>query len=295
MQETEGQVPAPLLLIGSIASVQLGNAWADTLFDRVGAGGAALLRLVWAALILMVVYRPRLTGRGHTEWLPVCALGLALAGMNLVFYHAIKDLPLGIAVTVEFIGPLTVAVAHSRRRRDLIWIGLAVLGILSLAHGDSRHVSVLGLVLAATAGGFWGLYILVQARIGQAFSDGSGLALAMLVATVVAIPDGVIEGGSALLHPSVLAIALGVGLLSSVIPYSIELVVLRRISPGVFGVLMSMEPAAAALAGWIILGQGLSAREVIGMALVSAASVGASLARSPAADDEAGVIPRSTG
>jgi inner membrane transporter RhtA len=266
-----------VLVLGGIASVQLGNAWADTLFDRIGAGGAALLRLAWAMVILIIIYRPRLTGRGRSEWLPALALGLVLAAMNLSFYHAIAHLPLGIAVTVEFIGPLAVAIAHSRRPRDLIWVALAAVGIISLAASGGHDVTAIGLVFAATAGGLWGIYILVQARVGQAFSDGSGLALAMIVATVVAVPDGVIEGGSSLLSPGTLAVGLGVGLLSSVIPYSVELIALRRIPPGVFGVLMSIEPAGAALAGVVVLGQGLSARQVIGMVLVSGASLGASL------------------
>ncbi len=285
-------VPAPVLVLAGIVSVQIGNAWADTLFNRVGAGGAGFMRLAWAMVILMVVYRPVLRGRTREEWLPVAALGFVLAGMNLTFYHAIARLPLGIAVTVEFIGPLAVAVWHSRRPRDLVWVVLAAGGIVSLAHGGNHHLSVLGLILAATAGGFWGLYILVQARLGRAFSDGSGLALAMLVATVVAIPDGVIEGGSGLLHPGVIEIGLAVGLLSSVIPYSLELQVLRRMSPGVFGVLMSIEPAAAALAGAVILGQQLSTREVIGMALVSAASLGASVlsGRERSADSDTGAV-----
>jgi inner membrane transporter RhtA len=270
--------PAPALVLVGIASVQLGNAWADTLFDKVGAGGAGLLRLAWAMVVLVAIYRPRVTGRSREEWLPAIGLGVVLAGMNLTFYHAIQHLPLGIAVTVEFIGPLAVAIAHSRRPRDLIWVGLAAVGIVSLASSGGHHVSAIGLVLAAIAGGLWGLYILLQARVGKAFSDGSGLALAMLVATLVAVPDGVIEGGSSLLAPGTLAIGLGVGLLSSVIPYSVELVALRRIPPGVFGVLMSVEPAAAALAGVVVLGQGLSARQIAGMALVSAASLGASLA-----------------
>jgi inner membrane transporter RhtA len=265
-------------VLGAIASVQIGNAWADSLFHRVGAGGAALLRLAWAMLILMAIYRPRLLGRGREQWLPALALGLVLGAMNVIFYHAIKDLPLGIAVTVEFIGPLAVAIAHSRRLSDGLWVLLAAVGIIALADlGGHHHLSVPGLVLAASAGALWGLYILAQARLGQAFSDGTGLALAMVVATVVAVPDGIIDGGFALVHPGALAIGLAVGLLSSVIPYSIELTVLRRLPPGLFGVLMSLEPAAAALAGVIILGQGLSAREVVGIALVSAGSLGASL------------------
>jgi inner membrane transporter RhtA len=284
-------IPPPLLLLAGIASVQVGNAWADTLFHQVGAGGAGLMRLAWAMVILMLLYRPVLHGRSREEWLSAGALGLVLACMNLTFYHAIARLPLGIAVTVEFIGPLAVAVAHSHRRRDLLWVLLAAVGILSLAHGDTHDLSALGLALAAAAGGFWGLYILVQARMGRAFSDGSGLALAMLVATIVALPDGLGEGGSALLHPGVIAVGLAVGLLSSVIPYSVELAVLRRMSPGIFGVLMSMEPVAAALAAVVILGQGLSTREVLGMALVTSASAGASISgatpttRTPATED----------
>jgi inner membrane transporter RhtA len=287
-RESGRQIPAPVMVLSGIASVQVGNAWADSLFKHVGAGGAGLVRLGWAMVILVAIYRPRLAGRGRDEWLPAVGLGLVLAGMNLTFYHAIQRLPLGIAVTVEFIGPLAVAVAHSRRLGDGIWVLLAAVGIVALAHaGGGHHLSVLGLVLAAAAGGLWGLYILAQARLGKIFSDGSGLALAMLVAAVVAVPDGVIEGGSHLLHPGVLAVGLAVGLLSSVIPYSIELQVLRRLSPGLFGVLMSLEPAAAAVAGVIILGQGLSAREVVGIGLVSAASLGASLRGQPSAEAQA--------
>ncbi len=281
-QRRSPAVPGPGLVLAGIATVQVGNAWADSLFARVGPGGAGLLRLVWAMVVLVAIYRPRLRGRGRGEWVPAAALGLVLAGMNLSFYHAIAHLPLGIAVTVEFIGPLAVAIAHSRRPRDLLWVVLAGVGIVSLAHSGGHHVSVLGLVLAASAGGLWGLYILVQARVGRAFSDGSGLALAMVVAAIVAVPDGVIEGGTGLLHPGVLAVGLGVGVLSSVVPYSLELVALRRMPPGVFGVLMSLEPAAAALAGVVILDQGLSARQVIGMALVSGASLGASIRPGPA-------------
>jgi inner membrane transporter RhtA len=287
-----GRVPAPLLLVAGIASVQVGNAWADTLFRQVGAGGAGLMRLAWAMVILMLLYRPVLHGRSREEWLSAGALGVVLACMNLTFYHAIARVPLGIAVTVEFIGPLAVAVAHSHRRRDLIWVLLAAFGILSLAHGDTHHLSALGLSLATAAGCLWGLYILVQARLGRAFSDGSGLALAMLVATVVAVPDGLIEGGSPLLRPEVLAVGLAIGLLSSVIPYSIELIVLRRMSPGVFGVLMSMEPVAAALAAVVILGQGVSAREALGMALVTFASVGASISGARAVPAAARPTPK---
>jgi inner membrane transporter RhtA len=290
------EVPAPVMVLTGIASVQIGNAWADSLFNQIDAGGAGLLRLAWAMVILLVIYRPALAGRGREQWLPAIALGLVLAGMNLTFYHAIARLPLGIAVTVEFIGPLAVAITHSRRPADGLWVLLAAVGIVALAHsGDGHPLSVLGLLLAGIAGGLWGLYILAQARLGEAFDDGSGLALAMIVATLAALPDGIIQGGSGLLHPDALAVGLAVGLLSSVIPYSIELKVLRRLSPGLFGVLMSLEPAAAAIAGVIILGQGLSGREVVGIALVSAASLGASLRGSEASPREAPEEPGKLG
>jgi inner membrane transporter RhtA len=179
-------------------------------------------------------------------------------------------------VTIEFVGPLTVAVVGSRRPLDLVWVALAVAGILALLHGDAHGLNTLGVVLALIAGSMWGVYILVNARVGQAFADGAGLALAMCVATLVALPFGVLEGGSKLLEPHALALGAVVGMLSSAIPYSFEMEALRRIATNVFGVLMSIEPAMAALAGLLVLGQRLSGRELLGIGLVVAASVGAS-------------------
>jgi inner membrane transporter RhtA len=270
-----------VLVLGGIASVQIGNAWATSLFHRVGAGGAGLLRLALASVILGVLFRPRLRERARQELIPAAALGLVLAAMNLSFYHAIERIPLGIAVTIEFIGPMAVAIAGSRRPRDLVWVALAAGGILALAHGSDHSLDLLGAALAAAAGGLWGIYILVQARLGQATEGGSALVIAMVLATLAALPDGIAEGGAHLLHPGALLIGLGVGLLSSAIPYSLELEALRRIATGTFGVLMSLEPAAAALAGLILLGQGLTQREVLGILLVSAASLGVSLLTGP--------------
>ena len=270
------QVPSPALVVGGIASVQFGSALAATLFARIGPGGAVLLRLLSAGIVLLIIWRPTIKGRTRSELLLAALFGLILAGMNLTFYHAIQRIPLGVAVTIEFVGPLAVAVTGSRRALDLAWVALAAAGILALTHGNAHGLNLLGVLLALSAGCLWGAYILVNARLGRAFADGSGLALAMSVATLVALPDGLIEGGTHLLSVHALALGAAVGMLSSAIPYSFELEALRRIATALFGILMSLEPAMAALAGFLVLGQNLSAREIVGMALVVAASVGAS-------------------
>jgi inner membrane transporter RhtA len=273
---TLARVPSGGLVVGAIASVQFGAALAATLFQRLGPGGAVLLRLASATIVLLAIWRPRLRGHSSGELRLVCLFGLVLAGMNLSFYEALNRIPLGIAVAVEFVGPLAVAVAGSRRRVDLLWIGLAVVGILALTRGSSRGLDGLGLILALTAGCFWGAYILLNARLGRAFAGSGGLALGMWVATLAVLPIGIADGGAHLLEPGSLALGAAVGILSSAIPYSLELEALRRIAPHVFGVLMSLEPAVAALAGFLVLGQGLGTRALVGIALVIIASVGVS-------------------
>ena len=264
-------------MLGAIASVQFGSAIATTLFSQIGPGGAVWLRLVFGTIILLALWRPRLRLREYTrdQLLLACVFGLVLGGMNLSFYAALHRIPLGIAVTLEFVGPLAVAIAGSRRALDLVWVALAAAGIVALTRGGTGHLSALGVGLALLAGGFWATYILVNARIGRAFEGGTGLALAMCVASVAILPFGIAQGGSHLLEPRSLGLGAAVGLLSSAIPYSFEVEALRRIRPSVFGVLMSIEPAMAALAGFIVLGQGLGARELLGMALVVIASGGA--------------------
>jgi len=262
--------------------VQLGSALAAKLFSQVGPDGAVLLRLTSASVVLLVVWRPRVQQRTRRDLLLAGVFGLVLAGMNLCFYAAIHRIPLGIAVAVEFVGPLAIAVGGSRRRRDLLWVALAAAGILVLTRGGTHRVDGLGVAFALAAGCFWGAYILLNARLGQAFEGGTGLALSMCVASVVALPAGVVQGGSHLLEPRSLALGAAIGMLSSAIPYSFELEALRRIPVNVFGVLMSLEPAMAALAGLLVLGQGLTSRALVGIALVIAASIGTSLqAREP--------------
>jgi len=267
--------PSPALVLGAIASVQFGAAIAVTLFSRIGPGGAVWLRLLGGTVILVPLWRPRWRGRSRSDLLLAGLFGFVLASMNFAFYSAIHRIPLGIAVTFEFIGPLMVAVAGSRRPLDLLWVALAAAGILALTEGGVHHLDGLGVALALLAGGLWGAYILINARVGRAFEGATGLSLAMCVASLLMMPLGIAQGGSHLLEPRSLLLGGAVGLLSSAIPYSFENEALRRIDPSVFGVLMSIEPAMAALAGFIALGQGLTARAVIGIALVVVASVGA--------------------
>jgi inner membrane transporter RhtA len=276
-------VPAPVLVIAAASSVQIGAAIAVTLFDDLGAGGASALRVLLAAVVLLVMWRPRVRGVGRGDLLLVGALGLTLGVMNLAFYEALDRVPLGIAVTIEFAGPLGVAVALSRRRLDVLWVTLAAIGIVLLAHPGSGAVDAGGLVLVLVAAACWAAYILLAARAGQRFTGGRGLALAMAVAALVPLGPGIADAGADLVAPHFLAIGLAVAVLSSVIPYSLETEALRRMPREVFGILMSLEPAIAALSGFLVLHQSLSGRDLFAMALVIAASIGATRA-TPAID-----------
>jgi inner membrane transporter RhtA len=269
------RAPSGGLVVGAIASVQFGSALAATLFKQLGPGDTVFLRLTSAAVILLAIRRPGLRGRTRRELLLAGAFGVVLAAMNLSFYEALDRIPLGIAVTIEFVGPLTVAVVGSKRRADRLWVVLAIAGILALTRGAVGGLNGVGVGLALLAGALWGTYILLNARLGQAFEGSSGLTLAMCVGALATLPVG-IAGGGRLLDTASLALGSAVGVLSSVIPYSFELEALRRISPPTFGVLMSLEPAIAALAGFLVLGQHLGARALLGIALVVVASVGAS-------------------
>ncbi|MCW3012053.1 MAG: EamA family transporter [Solirubrobacterales bacterium] len=268
------RVPPVALVLTGIGSVQFGAALATTLFDDLGAAGTTLLRLVFAAAILVAVWRPRPRAYTPAQLRLAALFGLVLGAMNLTFYLALDRLPLGVAVTIEFVGPLGVAVATSRRRADLGWAALAALGIVLLADPGGGSIDPVGLVLILLAAACWAAYILLSQRAGPSFEGGRGLALAMVVAVLVPLVPGVLEGGSALFDPHLLLLAAGVGLLSSVIPYSLEFEALRRMPTSVFGVLMSLEPGVAALAGFLVLGQALGARELLAIALVVAASLG---------------------
>jgi inner membrane transporter RhtA len=273
------RVPAEILVLGGIASVQFGSAFAAQLFDQAGPAGVVLLRLGFGALALLGLTRPWRRRRTGREWMTAALFGLVMAGMNWSFYEALDRMPLGPAVTVEFVGPLTVALVGSHRALDLIWVALAGGGVALLGFGRSSggHLSTAGVLLALLAGVFWACYILMSKRVGQAFSGLDGLATALAVGTVVLLPAGLIEGGSALGRPHVVAGGLAVALLSSVIPYSLELTALRRLSAAAFGLLMSLEPAVAALAGVTVLDQSLSVQVGVAIALVVLASAGSTL------------------
>ena len=268
-------MPPTLLVLAAVASVQFGAALAKTLFDEIGSGGTVFLRVLFAAIVLALIWRPRLAGHDRRELGLAVLFGLVLGGMNLAFYASLERIPLGIAVTFEFVGPLGVAVFGSRRPRDLLWVGLAAAGILLLSNFGGTDLDTLGVGLALLAGACWAAYILVAARVGRAFPGGGGLSLAMIVAAVPLAPVGIADAGGELLVPWVLAAGACVGLLSSAIPYALELEALRRLPVGVFGVLMSLEPAVAALAGFVVLGEELAARELAAIVLVIAASAGA--------------------
>jgi inner membrane transporter RhtA len=263
----------PLLVVAGIASTQAGGAVAKTLFGHLGPATAAFLRVAIAAAILLIIWRPRLRRHSRRELALAALFGLALGGMNLSFYEALDRIPLGIAVTIEFWGPLAVAVAGSRRLLDGVWVAFAAVGIVLLARGGPG-VNATGVALAFVAGACWAAYIVLSARVGRAFPAGGGLALAMAVGALALAPVALLAGTPRPLAGRFVAAAAGVALLSSVIPYSLELEALRRIEKRVFGILMSLEPAMAALAGLVILGQGLRTRDVVAIALVVVASLG---------------------
>lgn len=271
-----------LLVLVAILSVQLGAAAATTLFDEIGPGGAVFYRLLFSAIVLLAIWRPRRSDvSGRPALLLAVVFGFSLAAMNFSFYEALDRIPLGIAVTLEFIGPLGVALWASRRRADVMWVALAAAGVILLAGPTGSSPDALGILFALVAGAFWASYILISARVGREFEGGRGLALAMAFGAALMVAPGVADGGAELLDPRVLGVGFAVAMLSSLIPYSLELEALRRLPVRVFGVLMSLEPGVATLVGLIALSQGLAPAEAAGIALVMAASVGA--LRQPAA------------
>lgn len=280
-RRTSGSVGAVWLVVGGIVSVQVGAAIAKDLFSLVPPTAMVWLRLVTSAVILVAIARPALRGRSAADWRVALAFGVSLMTMNWAIYQSFARIPLGIAVTIEFLGPLAVAVIGSRRPRDLVWVALAGAGValLGIAPGD---ITLVGVLFALLAGAAWAAYILLSASTGRRWPGISGLAVASVVGAVALAPPALVEAGPDLLDAKVLVLGVAIGLLSSVIPYSFELKALRRIPPRVFGVLMSLEPAAAALAAMALLGEFLTPVQWTALACVVVASVGATRSAEPA-------------
>ncbi|MFS2293293.1 MAG: EamA family transporter [Actinomadura sp.] len=278
-----GSVPPPALIVLGIISVQVGAGLAKDLFDRLPPSAVVSVRLLTSAVVLGFLTRRALRTvlRDHSgSSLAVAAcFGLALALMNFSIYQSFARIPLGVAVTIEFLGPLSVAILASRRALDALWAVLAGTGVVMLARGGAEGLDPVGVAFALLAGVGWAAYILLTAATGKRFSGATGLALASVVGTAAVLPAGAASAGSALLDPELLLIGVGVGLLSSVIPYSLELEALRRMPARVFGVLMSLEPAAAALVGMLLLGEILTLRQWAAVCCVVIACAGATRGR----------------
>jgi len=259
------------MVVGAIISVQVGAAIAATMFDEVGAAGMVFLRLGFASIILCALGRPKLRGRSRRDWQLTAVFGVLMAVMNLTFYAAVDRLPLGLAVTLELLGPLGLAVAMSRRAREFAWTALAIVGVVLLGEGGD-HIDALGVVFVLIAAVGWAGYILLSAETGRRSDGIDGLALAITAGAVVAAPVGIVDGGTALLRPGILIAAMGVALMSSVINFVLELAALRQVSPRTFGVLMSLSPAVAVIAGFVVLGQRLTLLQIVAVACVIVAS-----------------------
>lgn len=263
------------LVIVAALVVQFGAGVAVLLFPSLGPLGIVSLRIAFAAVILLVIARPRLRGRTRADWMTVIAFGVVLATMNMAFYLSLELIPLGVAVTIEVLGPLILSVVMSRRVASWLWAALAFVGVLLLCGWDIGRLHLGGILLAALAGACWAGYILASARTGRRWENLDGLAIAMAVGAVVSLPFGIAQAGSAMLRLDLLALGLVVAVLSSVIPYACELVALRRLPESTFGVMMSTEPAIAAAVGFLVLHQTMTTVDLAGIALVIVATIGA--------------------
>ncbi|WDV52518.1 EamA family transporter [Streptomyces coeruleorubidus] len=266
--------PVALVFAGGI-SVQFGGALAVMLMPRAGALGVVALRLLVAAVVLLLVCRPRLRGHSRTDWGTVVVFGITMAAMNGLFYQSVARIPLGPAVTLEVLGPLALSVLASRRAINAVWAALALAGVFLLGGGGFSSLDPIGAAFALGAGAMWAAYIIFSARTGRRFPQADGLALAMAVGAVLFLPLGIAESGTKLIDPVTLGLGAAVALLSSVLPYTLELLALRRLPASTFAILMSLEPAIAATAGFLLLDQALTTTEAAAIALVIAASMGA--------------------
>ncbi len=272
-----------LLVLGSCSSLQVGAALAMRLFPVAGAPGATLLRLGLAAVALLAVTRPRVRGWRRTQWQAVLLYGISLAGTNAFFYAALARLPLGTAVTIQFLGPLSLSAALSRRMRDLGWVLLAVTGVailgLAESHGTAAggSLSLAGVAFALVSAVFWAMYIVTGARASAAVPGRGGLAVAMTAGALVLVPFGARGAWHITGQPDLMPLASGMAMMASVVPYSLELAAMRRAPKRVFGILLSLEPAVATMAGWLLLGQHTAPAALAAVLIVITASTGSTL------------------
>ena len=278
------------LVVLGLFCQELGAAIAITLFPQVGATGMVLLRLFFSAAILLLVFRPSVRGRSRGDWMTVIGFGLVLATMNAFFYESLLTVPLGAAVTIELLGPLILSVVISRRPAAWLWAALAFAGVVLLGWSDFGHTANwVGVAFAVAAGGMWVCYILLSARTGKHFSRLDGLAIAMSIGALAIAPIGIVTAGLALLKPADLALGLAVAVLSSAVPYGLELIALRRLPAATFSILLSLAPAIAALAGFLVLQQHLTLLGSVGIGCVVVASSGAVIAAARLANPPPGV------
>ncbi len=275
MTPRTGTTPAVLLVIAGLACQEVGASLAVLLFPTVGPLGMVMLRLVFSALLLLLIARPRMRGHSRDAWIAVASFGVVLAVMNGLFYLALERLDLGVTVTIEVLGPLVLSIVASRRASAWLWALLALAGVFALGGGGWGDLDPLGVAFALGAAASWAFYILASARVGRAFPKLDGLALAMTAGALLSLPFGIADAGAPLLRIDILALGAAVAVLSSTIPYAFELVALRRLPAAAFAILMSLAPATAALAGFVFLGQTLAWLELVGIGLVIAASIGA--------------------
>ncbi|PJJ63276.1 EamA family transporter [Compostimonas suwonensis] len=277
MNNRSSQSFAALLVLGAGIAAESGAAVAVLIFPELGPMGVVSLRIGFSAVLLLVIARPRLRGRSRADWMTVVGFGLVLAVMNVSFYLAIERIPLGVAATIEVLGPLVLSVVMGRRALSWVWAILAFAGVAILCGVDVGRLDPVGIALAVLAGVCWAGYILGSARTGRRFERLEGLALAMAVSAIVILPFGIVLAGPALLRLDLLGLGLLVAVLSSAIPYGVEFVALRRLPESTFGVLMSLAPATAVAAGFVLLHQALTPLDLVAIGLVTAASIGAVL------------------
>ena len=278
---------AIIAVLIAIVSVQLGATLSKHVFPLVGSEGTTALRQFFATVALLIVFQPWRGGPERRHW-PVLALyGAILGVMNLVFYASIARIPLGIAVALEFSGPLAVAIFGSRKWSDFIWVACAVAGLLILLPwGDgSTALDPLGVVFALIAGVLWGLYIIVGQKVGDRVHGGKAVALGMAFSMLFTVPIGVVFAGAALWSPTIMLYGIGIGILASAIPYALEMIALKAMPAKTFGLMMSLEPAVASLLGLIILHELLTPLQWLAVALVIIASAGSSLTAKRGSND----------